>query len=342
MSASEANVRATEPAMHKVWLLKLILPCRYGRLMTGLLLLAVLLPLFYSGAGGLSLHRTTAVFFSLIIAYIIPVFSFITEKSQESLLALRPILDLDDLAFERAQTRLDSASRSKMVRSLGAGALSGCVHISFIGGSMAAAVSEIFSSISGILTGMGTLMVWMVMTTVIVMLIQQSILFGKLGANEVRVSLLATRTLVPFASVSISSSLAIIGALAFFPLIGLESEMNAAESLPGVIAIFGSLIVMFIIPVWPVHRRLVKKKTQALASLDDRIGDRLRESDETRLESTDIDKLLPLLNYRREIEQVSTWPFDLDNVATLALYLVIVPLTWAGAALIENLVNALI
>jgi len=52
-----------------------------------------------------------------------------------------------------------------------------------------------------------------------------------------------------------------------------------------------------------------------------------------------IEKLLPLLNYRREIAQHSTWPFDIGNLTTLLFYLIIPPLTWVGAALIENLVN---
>ena len=53
-------------------------------------------------------------------------------------------------------------------------------------------------------------------------------------------------------------------------------------------------------------------------------------------------QLTLLLNYRREIARISTWPFDMGNITRLVLYLVIVPLTWAGAALIENLVDFLI
>ena len=214
------------------------------------------------------------------------------------------------------------------------------MHLAFISGSLSAAVVKAVSSLSDLLTVVGTLMVWVVMTTVIAMLIQQAVIFGRLGGTYARVSLLGARQLLPFARVSIISSLAIIGALALFPLINLEGGLDLAESVPGAVAILGPLIVMFIIPVWPLHRRLVALKRQELARLLDKIqavpGDGGVNLD------ADLDQLLPLLSYRREVSQLSTWPFDLGNITTLAFYLVIPPLTWVGAALIENLVNFLL
>ena len=94
------------------------------------------------------------------------------------------------------------------------------------------------------------------MTTVVSMLIQQAILFARLGAYHVQVTLLSTRKLLPFARVSISASLAIIGALALFPLIGIESGMNLMESLPGAIATLVPLLAMFIVPVCEFCRNI--------------------------------------------------------------------------------------
>ena len=37
---------------------------------------------------------------------------------------------------------------------------------------------------------------------------------------------------------------------------------------------------------------------------------------------------------------MSTWPFDTGALTRLSLYLIIPPLTWAGAALIERLVDS--
>jgi hypothetical protein len=52
--------------------------------------------------------------------------------------------------------------------------------------------------------------------------------------------------------------------------------------------------------------------------------------------------IAPLLIYRREIGRISDWPMDINVVTRLGLYLIIVPLTWVGAALIENAVDMFI
>jgi hypothetical protein len=107
--------------MHKIWLLKLILPWPYGRLLTGFLLLCVLLPVFYLGHSDDIGSTTPALFYSLIIAYIIPIFSYIAAKPQEALLELRPLLDLEDSAFEKLRAHLDSTSLRMIALQLGAG-----------------------------------------------------------------------------------------------------------------------------------------------------------------------------------------------------------------------------
>ncbi|MCB1687178.1 MAG: hypothetical protein KDI33_01755 [Halioglobus sp.] len=329
-------------SQRKIWLLKLVLPVRYGRIITGLLLLSILLPLFYAGATESAEHKPPALFFALIMAYIIPVFSLITANAQEALRALRPILAVDDAGFEQLHAHLDSTGLRLPLISLCGAAVAAAVHTVFISQSVSAAIETAVTSVSGFLSVMGTLMVWIVMTTVVVMLLRQARVFGHLGGTIARVSLLDTRALLPFARVSIISSLAIIGALALFPLINLEGGLNLTESVPGAVAILGPLVVMFIIPVWPLHNRLSKLKEQELTRVSDKLAALLDKPGEVDLESADIDTLSPLLAYRREITQLSTWPFTMGSMTTLAFYLIIPPLTWAGAALIENLVDFLL
>jgi hypothetical protein len=84
-------------ASHRIWILKLIIPGRYGNILTGIILLCLLLPLFYLGASENKAHATPVFFFSFIIAYIIPIFSYITTTSQAALLALRPQLVMDEV-----------------------------------------------------------------------------------------------------------------------------------------------------------------------------------------------------------------------------------------------------
>ena len=157
---------------------------------------------------------TPALYFSAVIAYIVPVFSFITERSRESLLQLRPALNLDEPAFESALGRIDSASGRFVLLHLLGGTLMGLGHITVIGGSVQQMVSDMMHSRVGFVSTVGTVMVWVVMTTVIAMLIRQAVLFARLGSAAVRISLFNSRKLVPFARVSTTSTLALIGGLA--------------------------------------------------------------------------------------------------------------------------------
>lgn len=329
-------------ARRKIWLLKLILPSRHGRLLTGVLLFAVLFPFFYLGAAEGTENSTPALFFSIIIAYIIPIFSFITSKSQEGLLELRPLLQLDDREFERAMTQLESSSRAQMALMLVLGGLAGFIHMSFVRGSASAVLTELFTSVERFTSTLGAMLVWIIMTTVIFAVILQAVLFARLGAKHVNVCLLNARKLLPFARVSIFSSLAILGAVALFPLIGIESGLNLVEILPGAITALGPLIAIFFIPIWPIHRRLAAMKAQELDTINDMIEACLDTPVSADSEPRMLEKLTPLLAYRREIVGVFTWPFDIGNLTRLTIYLIIPPLTWVAAALMENLVNSLL
>jgi hypothetical protein len=321
---------------YKIWILRLVLPVRFGTWLTGAILLLMLLPLFYLGNTGATGAGTPALFFSVTIAYIIPVFSFITAKARDALHELQPWLDLDEPGFQQCLDRLDSASvRESLAQVLG-GAAFGFAHISFISGSASFMVTDALSSVIAALSTLGTVLVWIVMTTVISMLIKQAVMFARIGRHHVRVYLLNTRRLVPFARVATYSSLAIIGSLALLPLMSIDGDMNLARALPGAVAMSVPLVVLFIVPVWPLHRRVAEMKEAELRNLDDRIEQYEAQVDQG------LEQLVPLLHYRREIALVPTWPFDAGAVTRLSLYLVIPPLTWAGAALIEKLVDSFI
>jgi hypothetical protein len=323
---------------YRIWILKLVPGFPYAGFLSATLIFLLLYPLFRLGAAESNEASTPALFFSLIIAYIIPVFSFITARAEEALAELIPLLPADSATLRSARDRLHTVSPRTLLLLLLGGALLGLAHISFIRGSFAEMFSKMLNDIPSFISTLGTVLVWVVMTTVVFMLVQQAVWFARLGA-EVRISLLNTRTLLAFGRVAIYSSLAVIGALALFPLMGVDSTLVMAEGLPAVIATAGPLLGLFILPVWPVHRRLSALKTRESAALVSRIEACLGDGDGSELSMEKMAELTPLLAYRQEIARISTWPFDVGSVTRLILYLVIVPLTWAGAALIERLVD---
>ena len=324
---------------YRIWILKLVPGFPYGGVLSALLIFSLLYPLFRLGVREGSGVGTPALFFSLIIAYIIPVFSFITARAEEALMELAPLLPADSATLQSYRDRLHTVSWRALLLQLLGGVLLGLGHLSFIRGSVAQMLYYSLGGLTAFISTVGTVLVWLVMTAVTSMLVQQAILFARLGAHEVRISLLNTQALVAFGRVAIFSSLAVLGALAMFPLMSLDSHFQMAEGLPGAVATMIPLLIMFIIPVWPVHKRLSALRTEALGALTNRVEACLSDGDGSDPAPGKMAELAPLLVYRREIAQLSTWPFDVGSVTRLFLYLVIVPLTWAGAALIERLVD---
>lgn len=328
---------------HKTWPLRLVVAGRFGKLITAILILCVLLPLFYFGGKAYPNESTPSLFFSLVIAYIIPVFSHITARSSEALELLRPQLDLADEAFEELRNKLYSSSTKMTVFDLCLGLAGGLLHISIIAGSLPSAIARLVPGTAGFASMVGALLVWIVLTKISSMLIQQAGIFARIGRDHTRISLFGTHNLLPFGGVAISSSLAIIGALTLFPLIGLEGGLLMKEILPGAIAMLVPLLVMFLLPVWPVHRQLVILKARQLAAVNERIDLFTSKNSVSDNASRYLSpEFTTLLTHRREIAESPTWPFDVGNVVKLALYLVIVPLTWVAAALMENLVDSVL
>jgi hypothetical protein len=327
---------------YRIWILKLVPNFRFGGLFSAVVIFCSLYSFFRLGVGEDGAVSTPALFFSLIIAYIIPVFSFITARADEALTELMPLLPKNGKALHLTRSRLHTVSLRALFLQLIIGVFLGLAHLSLIRGSVTQMLDEMLTDFTALLSTCGALLVWTVMVTVTSMLVQQAVLFAKLGANEVRISLLNTQGLLAFGRVAIYSSLAIIGALALFPLMGFDGQLLMAEGLPGAIVQSVSLLILFVIPVWPIHRRLSVLKTKALRSIAVRLEAFQGEGECSDLTPERMAELAPILAYRREITQLSTWPFDVSSLTRLLLYLVIVPLTWAGAALIERLVDSIV
>ncbi len=319
-------------------------PWRGYRWLVGAAILTTLLALFwFSGVFDLSVQSATdgsyspALFFSVIVAYIVPIFGYITARTERALDQVSPFLIADPAQIHRWRTRLRLKPVRWLVIVLLIAAVSGCLHnLVLYGGlevwwrNLAAMPRE--RGVTG-----GTLLVWFTVTMVVAGLLDNVLIFSR-AARCCRVDLLDTLPLRPFANVAVSSTLAIIGAQAAFPILGLEGELDPLAFVPGLIATSGPMLLLAAMPVWPVHRRIADTRARTLAALNGQIR-ALQPDDPADPEPARLAALTPLLAYRREVQAVSEWPFDLGVMTRLALYLIIPPLTWVGAALIENMVD---
>jgi hypothetical protein len=330
-------------ATHKIWLLRLVLPGKNGRLLSALIIFTALFGLFLWSVEAEPDLRTPMLFFSAIVAYSVAVFSFITEKCRDALMELKPGLNMEEQSFAQTQALLGTGTTTQLIWLTIAGLAAGFCHVNLLNGSLNSLIyssangSPVVTSLSGYL---GTLMVWLVIATLVYFLIEYASLFARLGRESVEVDLLNSRLLVPYSRVAIISSLSKIGGLALFPLMYLDESMNVQSVLPGMLGMGIPMLVMLAIPIWPVHKRLVAAKESALTNLNQRIETCRDGTPASALNNEQLEAINPLLQYRREILQAPVWPIDASSVTRLGLYLVIVPLTWAGAALIEILMES--
>ena len=324
--------------MKKNYLLLLIPAMPLGRWVCGILLFIVLFSFFKLTSRGAV--PPASLFFALIISYIVPIFSFITEKSVIALEDLREHLDLPAHEFEKTKLSLTHSTLGKGLISPCAGFIFAFFHQFMMFGSTLNLSLNTSDSAGNIASFVGTILIWVVMNTVISVLVINARVFSQLGKHHIKIDLFQPHRLLPFARVATSSTLSLIGALALFPILFFDSDTPLSGALPGFIATAIPIFLLLAVPIWPVHRRLLKAKEEMLLQTQILIRDKTAEITIESLGQNKVEALAPLLTFQRHISQISSWPFDLGALTRLALYLIIPPLTWVGAALIEKGLDA--
>ena len=317
-------------------------PFPRARWLIGLAILTVLLVGFWAcgvfssepdPAGGTSWGPP--LFFSVVIAYIVPIFGYICERTFTAINALTPLLDADAERIEAWRSRVRTKPRAWFIIVVLIGIASGTAHNLLLNGTPLALLEQAGRSVAAASVAVGVQLVWMVFTLVVAGLLDNALLLNRL-ARHARIRILDTSRLRPFATVAVLSTLALIGAQAAFPIMTLEGGIDPLAYIPGLLATSVPMVIIAALPVWPVHRRLMAQKRAILDDLNRRIGETpLPDPDATE----SLAAIAPLLTYRREVAQASEWPFDVGVMTRLALYLIIPPLTWVGAALIEHVVE---
>lgn len=335
------TIDSTVNRFPQIWLLRLIPAMPRGRWWAAVTLFIGLLGIHFAAArlAGVDewFGRQTdfVLFFSTIMAYIIPVYHLIIERSRLALRQLTPLLgaEIEQVALWE-DTLACRPPRWTFVVLLISISL-GILH-NWMLWEPGLGMTEAMKQPDLLATILSSSLIWVVMTFVIASLISNAMLFNRLS-QRVHVDLLNTRSLAPFAAVAVSSTLAVIGAQAAFPILIFAEQMNPLTFAPGLLATGVPMLLLFFWPIWPVHRRLHQSKRQELERLDGEIA----RSPRPALDDLEgLSELNGKLSYRREIEAVSEWPFDGGALSRLLLYLIIPPLTWVGAALIEILVDS--
>ena len=338
----DAMPSTKQSPLYPVWISLLAFPFRYGKLVAGLLIFTVMWVLLQLGSRSGELGFYAELFFAAMCAYLIPVFGLIIESSVATFNEIESTLDATPEKCNQWRRSLTHRSlRWFTTISIFAVVMGICNIVVSHPSQGLGLVNEILSGNGEYMTYLVTLLIWVTMTTAIGVLIGNAQLFGQMG-HRMYIDLLHSPSLLAVAQLAIMSTLSVIGAQILFVFLILDSQADSLDILPGFLATMLPMLLLFFLPVWPLHKRLQHAKREELAIVNRELR-RVRPQSFTTFEDTQhFDEVNRLLIYRREIKQVSEWPFDMPALTRLGLYLILPPLTWVAAALIENLVDSLL
>lgn len=183
---------------------------------------------------------------------------------------------------------------------------------------------------------LGQLFLWLIVGLLLGQRTVAARSFSRLG-EVVAFDLFRLDRLRPLARSGMVDVLVIAGALALTALQALDAEFRWYNYSYGLMI---SIPATFFLLVWPmrsVHRRISSEKQRQLS----RVGALIQQASGSTTQE-DILHFETLLAHRERLRGQRTWPFSTALMSRLFIYLIIPPLAWAGAAVVETLVNRLI
>ncbi|TNF87257.1 MAG: hypothetical protein EP301_07110 [Gammaproteobacteria bacterium] len=171
--------------------------------------------------------------------------------------------------------------------------------------------------------------VWSTVAFVLSWRLPISMALSRMGAR-MKVDVYRLDRLRPLARIATLDILVVAGAMAFMPLQSLAAEFRVYNYNYGILVGIHSAIVLFLLPLWGVHGNVRDRKAERIAAL------------QAKLEMADRDDVAAvevLIAHIDRLHGLSNWPVDLRLATRIFAYVIIPPLAWVGAALVENLVD---
>jgi hypothetical protein len=135
--------------------------------------------------------------------------------------------------------------------------------------------------------------------------------------------------------------LIVAGALLLAPLQSLDAEFRWYNYQNGLLVGIPTSVFCVLSPLLPVRRRHRAVRDARLAEIERQLAGVAADGDPPASPEASA-RLEGLLAHRDRLRHARTWPLGMRLVSRVVLYLVIPPLAWAGAAVVERLVDALL
>lgn len=272
-----------------------------------------------------------AIAYPALIGYLVGMAVFAAQRSQQYLNALRPIFTPD---ADAVAGRLNRLPRLNVWVATFVGILVGLLNVDLL--TVLGLRDRPANAVDLALAG-ASMLIWIVVVRFTYLLVHNARVFSRLGSQHTRVDLYRPSTLRPFAQTGILYLLIVMGALALTPLQALDAALRV-ENYSWALAIgVPAAIVLPLLAMHGIRQATLAAKRADLEQLDAAIAVASRAFD-----ATETQQLNALLDRRTYLSEQHGWPMDLRLVSRAAFYVVIPPLAWVGAALVERSIEALI
>lgn len=267
----------------------------------------------------------TLTLFVLLPAYLVAVMPRLLRRSESSLLELAPLADPEDV--DRVRGRLLRAPGYTALTAVLGVALGLAQNPLFLR-QMAAAPALHPLDVVFIV---GACWLWVVAAVLFCWRISVSSALSRLGACA-EVDLYRLDRFEPLARIATGDLLTVVGAMSFSALQSLDAEFRLGNYLSGFVVGTAAALSLFVLPLWGVHQRILAAKRERLAHLRGLLE---------KTDHGDVGQLESLAAHIERIRTLSSWPIDLEIATRVFVYIVIPPLAWVAAALVENFIDRL-
>jgi hypothetical protein len=179
----------------------------------------------------------------------------------------------------------------------------------------------------------GQLVVWICVGFLLAIRLYVGKLFYQLG-KTIKISIFEQSPLQPFARVGMLDVGIVVGALVIAVVQSIDAQFRLGNYATAFLVAVPAGTALLIRPMWSLHRRLAERKQKLL----EQVCQQLEVASE-QTSAADMAVLESLLQRRGRIKAIHTWPVDVAIWRRLFFYVLIPPLAWSGAALVEVVID---
>lgn len=274
------------------------------------------------------------LFFGASVAIVAGFSRPVLHAAAMDLKQLAPVLPMSETALRTAARALSRMTTRTQWLLMLTGLASGLMHSWLLGHHRALPAFATTQYLN-------TTLLWVVMILTVTPLISNARLFATLG-KMAKPDLLRPTRHSAFGSAALRPALLLIALLCAYSLLFLgDGNPLGGPVLIGATASLISLIGIVALPLRGIRRRIRELREQTLSELDARL-DAITSGNIAKASAEDLFQLDAVLDMRERVARAPSWPFDVDALKRILLYIVLPPLTWAAAAIVEMFIDSLL